>query len=430
MRRLLFLLLLPICVVLAMHVAERHDLQIDVSAQRSNSLSEAAGQALGALAEGLQITAFVPELSAARGQVQALLDPYLRASARVTLQFVDPLRNPEAARAAGVTRHGELHLRSGRRMEVVAAPERDAIDRALERLALRGERWIVALQGHGELAIDRAPGGLASLVGQLEELGYRVVTLDPRHLERLPENTALLLIAGPQAPYSDTTEGLIQRYQEGGGAALWLLEGEVPELVRRVYGVDLMPGIVVDAAAAQHGLDTPDYAVVGHLPAALLTMRQDQIGLLHQARALTLAERDGWQVRGRLQSSPLSWNETGASRGALARDAERGEQAGPLDVGVALEHVEGASPTRVVIIGGRQFLGNEQVGRGDNLALATGLVRWLTDNRALSATPGTPDLQLRWSPRLGGLLALTLMGLLPLGYLAAGLWLRHRRRLA
>ena len=64
-----------------------------------------------------------------------------------------------------------------------------------------------------------------------------------------------------------------------------------------------LPGIVVDAMAAQYRLDSPDYAIVSDFPAQLLPQMQAGVGMLHQAQALTVTEGSGWQVLARLHSS-------------------------------------------------------------------------------------------------------------------------------
>jgi len=430
-RRLLFYALLAICLILLARVGERHAFRVDLSTQRINSLSSAAASALDALPDGLQITAFVPDYPVQRAQLRQLLAPYLAHMPQARLEFVDPIREPGLAREYAVARHGEVHLASGSRREVIAVPGRRSIDLALNRLALRGERWIVSLKGHGESQVDDTPGGLGRFVAHVERLGYRFVTLDPRQLDALPENTALLLIAGPRAAYADHTQALIEAYLAGGGPLLWLIDGPLPDFVGRDLGIALLPGIVVDAAAARYQLDSPDNAIVSELPGELSAGQTDGgVGVLKQARALQLNERAAWVPRLRLQSSPRSWNETGDLRGQVARDPQNGEQAGPLTVGVVMGRRDGQAGQDVAFIGTRYLVGNDQIGQAANMGLAVGLVRWLTANRDLGAPEPSADLEIRWSPQLAGWLALSLMGGLPAAYLVAGLWLRARRRRA
>ena len=430
LRRLLFFTLLGACIVLTAAVSQRHALRLDLTAQQLHSLTPAAQAALDALQDPLEITAFVPDYPVQRAQIERLLMPYLAHPSQPGLHFIDPVAQPALARDMGAARHGELQLSVGSRREVIAVPDSAAIDRALNRLALRGERWIVAFKGRGEAMADDSPGGLGRLVRRIEDLGYRFIAIDPRHTEEIPDNAAVVLVAAPQDPYGEHTLAQIGRFVARGGALLWLLDDPLPDYVVQRFGVGLLPGHIVDAAAARHGLDSPDHAIVSDYPSAVLPHPPAGHSALKQARGLTLDERDDWQLVGQLVSSPRSWNETGSQRGSIARDPTAGERPGPLPLGVALQRQREDLRQRAVFVGGRHFIGNDQIGQGDNMALAVGLLNWLTANTLTAGPAAAADLDIHWSPALAGSLALGLMGLLPALYLALGLWWRARRRRA
>ena len=429
-QRWLFYALLLACLVLIARVGERHALRVDLSAQQINSLSATAGQALAALPEPLEITAFVPDFAVQRAQIEQLLAPYLAHPADVRFVYSDPVKHPEQARAAGVSRHGELHLRAGARREVITAPSNAAIDAALQRLARRGERWIVSLKGHGEYTLDDGPGGLGRFAASLEALGYRVISLDPRQLEQLPDNTAVLLIAAPDTPYPAHVSDLITRFATQGGSLLWLLGDTTATIAGLDLGIAELPGRIVDAAAAKYGLDSPDNAIVSDYP-ALLAQPPDSHSVLTRAHGLRIAPAGDWREAGRLLSSPRSWNETGVLSGQVTRDPALGELPGPLPVGLALQRdVSPQAQGRVWVIGSGQWLLNDRIGQAGNLQLASGLINWLSGNERLTGTRPAPGLEIRWSPLLGALVAIGLMAVLPLLYLTVGLWLRARRRRA
>jgi hypothetical protein len=429
-KRLFFLTLLIACVILAARVSQHHGWQLDLTAQRSHTLSTAAARALDALVEPLELTAYVPDYPLTRAQLRRLLAPYLAHPSRPSLRFVDPVEEPTLAREAGVARHGELHLHSAQRHEVIAEPTTAAIDAALARMALRGERWIVNLSGHGEAPIDLSPGGLATLAGRAERLGYRMLSLDPGSIDSIPDNTAVLLVSGPQRRYSPAVEDLISRFLADGGSLLWLVGDGPSPWIEDQFGISLLPGIVVDAAAASYSLESPDNAIISEYPVALLPQPPDGHAIMKHARGLRIDEHPDWWPTARLESSPRSWNETGDLRGQITRNPELGENAGPITVAVALQRSGNDLRQRVVVLGSREFLGNDQIGQADNLTLALGLLHWLSDNAALAAPTPAQDLDIDWSPQIAGVLALVLMGLLPAVYLALGLWSRHRRRQA
>ena len=81
----------------------------------------------------------IPDYPVQRAQLEQLLAPYLARSEKLSLTFIDPVKEPDRARALGAARHGELQLRMGQRLEVIATPTTTSIDRALNRLALQGD---------------------------------------------------------------------------------------------------------------------------------------------------------------------------------------------------------------------------------------------------------------------------------------------------
>jgi hypothetical protein len=431
-RHLLLPILLLAAVTLTLALANRHATEWDFTAQRSHSLSQAAASALDAMqaGTGLQITVFVGDLPVIQAEIDSLLQPYRAHPALVSYRAIDPVADPDLARAAGVSRHAELHLRSGRRLEVVREFQRDAIDAALARLALRGERWIIVLRGHGEAAVDDGPGGIGRFVQHVEHIGYRALALDPREIGDLPDNTALVIAAGPTADYPAVTERLLRDYRQRGGALLWLFDTAFPAWAVSELGLSPLPGIVVDAAAVDYALDRPENAVVGQLPPAIRLADPAAHAVLHRARGLDVQDATGWSVIDRLRSSPRSWNETGELRGGISRDPARGEHPGPITVGVLLQRSDDTDTGRIALIGGHDWLSNAQLGLAGNLALATGLVRWLTDNRELVTATVNERLDITWSAATAGILAALSMYLLPVAFVASGIWLRHHRRKA
>jgi hypothetical protein len=429
-RRWLFLVLLGACVVLGTIAGDRLGLQWDLTRDAAHSLSAEGAAALDALGTGVEIEVYVPDLPVARAETERLLRTYRLHPAVSGFTVIDPVAEPDRARAAGVGGEAEVHLRHGERSEVVRRFDRRALDDALQRLALRGERWIVTLRGHGEAALDQGPDGLATLAQQLERLGYRVLALDPRATGDLPQNAALVVVAAPESDYPDAVEAQLQQHVERGGAVLWLYDRVFPAWAVQRLGLTPLPGIVVDAAAAAYGLERPEHAIVSEFPADLSLGGRQSHAVLYRARGLDAQPPDDWRVDGRLRSSAQSWNETGSLRGRIARDPQQGEHAGPVTVGVLMRPADGGTRGRVAVVGGAHWIGNAQIGRAGNLDLATGLVRWLTDNRALHVEPEAAALDIRWSPETAGTLAAVLMYLLPTLYIGAGLWLRYRRRRA
>lgn len=426
-RRLLFWMLLLACVVVAARLTEQHAWQLDITEQQRHSLSDVAQQAMDQLGPGMELIAFIPDFPISRGELENQLAPYLAHPSRPALRYVDPLEQPDRAESLGMQRQGEIHLRYEGRQERLRDFSTGAFDRALNRLALRGDRWIVLFGGAGMPVIDDSPLGLGTLAERAELLGYRMLSIDLRRIDQLPDNTAVLLVIGPEEPLGEATTAIIERYLARGGRVLWLGGDAAQPWLASTLGIRHDAGLVVDADAARFGIDSPANAIIEAWPEAVIPFAPEAPGVLYRATPLQHAAIDGWTDVGKLLSSPRSWNETGPLTGRLRRDATLGEKPGPLTVGLALEN-ETTPPQRVFYLGSTHAFSNAQIGRFGNTELALGALRWLTDNTSLATEVGTPSHDVHWSPRTGGLIGIFLMGVLPALYLGAGLWRRARRR--
>ena len=236
------------------------------------------------------------------------------------------------------------------------------------------------------------------------------------------------MLASPATALSEAETGLLRRWIEQGGALLWLADGEIPAGLAKALGVRFLPGTVVDAAAADLGIDSPTVAVARPAAASPVAESLPAPVLMPGAQALEVAGDVSWTASPVLQTGPRSWNETGRLKGSISRDPAAGEKRGPLTLALALE--SGKGHQRVLIAGDGDFLSNSVIGNGANREFGLAVVHWLTGNRQLMDIPPftPPDLELHWSPARAALAgAFFLLGL-PLLLAGAGLFITWRRR--
>jgi ABC-type uncharacterized transport system involved in gliding motility auxiliary subunit len=250
---------------------------------------------------------------------------------------------------------------------------------------------------------------------------------------QVPRNTGLLVLAAPRQALAAAEQQAVLDHLAGGGNLLWLFgDGGLDEAagLAEALGITRRPGVIVDAAAATLGAAEPTVAVVAHYPDHPAVARLDTVAGFPGALAL-VAESPDWEAIPLLQTGAQSWNETGPVKGEVALDAGRGEQRGPLSLGWALARSRpGGGEQRVVVVGDADFLSNAVVGNGGNLDLGLNLVRWLAEDDALLDIPlrVAPDRQFDLSRPAAAALGATFLLVLPLGCVAAGLWIRRRRR--
>jgi ABC-type uncharacterized transport system involved in gliding motility auxiliary subunit len=431
----LFYLLLAGAVLMLGWLSQRHVLIWDWSDNARNSLSETSKALLDRLDSTLKITCFAPNNSQLRQQISEFISRYQKQSSEIELEFIDPARHPSLVRELGIRVTGELRLEYAGRSENLDQIDEQSISNAIQRLLQQGDRWILVVEGHGERRFDRqANHDLGQFGTELKKKGFRIQPVDLSKQRQIADNTAVLVLAGPQTGYLPGETELIVNYVEQGGSLLWLLEPDaMPETLQplaALFNLKPLPGTIVDASGAGLGLDDPALALVAGYPDHPVTRQIESLTLYPHAAALASAATDSWQKSALLQTQEHSWNETGPISGEIERNPESGERAGPLDIGLAFSRRLQEREQRVVVIGDGDFLSNTYLGNGGNLNLGLSLIRWLTRDDSLIDIPARPDgdTQLNLTPVSGILIGLTFLVLLPLLLTLVGLAIWWRRR--
>lgn len=416
----------------------RHQWYWDWTIGQRNSLSPASAELLRSLDQNPRLTAYVGTNPLLRHQVEDLVERYRQVRPEIELAFIDPQRHPDLVRELGLTAPIEIEIEYGNRSQRIANTSEESLSNALERLANDRRPWIVGLTGHGERdLLGRANHDLGNFGRMLEQKGFRPQGLNLASTPVIPDNVQVLVIAGPTSPLLPGEIRLIQHYLDAGGNLLWLTDpGDqrgLESLLERL-GVTLLPGLVVDANVRALGIDDPSFALVSRYPEHALTQGLKTASLFPKAAALSKQPSGDWQASPILRTLQASWNETGPLRGEVKRDAEAGEQPGPLTLGLALSRPHPGEPEaeqRLLIIGDGDFLSNAYVGNGGNLELGLRLVRWLSrEDRMLQIPPRvTPSPNLELSPLAAKIVALGFLFALPLLLAATGavIWWRRRR---
>ncbi len=432
---LLFYLLFAATVGLTGWLSSSYSFTWDWSAGARNSLSEASRQLLERLESPLNVVSFSPENPQLRRQISDIIARYQRYSDRITLEFVNPDTHPDRVRQLGIQVSGELLLTYQGRSENLRTLSEEALSNAIQRLIQQQDRWIGVLEGHGERRFDgRANHDLGGIGEELRQKGYHIQPLNLADTPEIPENIAVLVIAGPRVDYRADEVARISDYLKDGGNLLWLLEPEplhgLDPLMRQL-GLTLLPGTIVDANASALDLKDPAMALVPRYPEHPVTRGFALVTLYPHAAALAYTGKDEpWQSTPLLSTLTRSWNETGPLQGEITRDEKKGEQQGPLTIGIALDRTLGDGQQRVLVIGDGDFLSNSYIGNGGNLDLGLNILRWLSgDDRLLNIPARTaPDRTLELSTTAGIVIGLGFLFLLPLLLLAAGILIWWRRR--
>lgn len=432
------LLIVALAALLAA-LSKRYERTYDWTAARRHTLSEASRSVLAGLEGPITVRAYVGDTSPLRPQAGFLIERYRRVKPEVRLEFVNPDSEPDRVRSAGVRFEGELVIEYDGRTQHVDRLSEQAITNALQTLARRVERWVAFVSGHGE----RDPAGsvnhdLGQFGEQLGKRGFKVQPLLLAEAGAIPDNTALLVIASPQADWLTAEVEAVAKFVDAGGNLLVLTDpgaqhGLDPLLAR--LGVSVTQGTLIDPTTRKLGIDNAAMALVARYPFHAATEAFAYLTVFPFAAGLAVQAPEGWESAPLLKAAEEAWSETGDLKGNVVFD-QNADAKGPHDIGLALTRARRDAQTggeqRVILIGDGDFLSNAFLGNSGNLDLGLRLFTWLTGDDALITLPArvTPDQTLALSRHATLLIGFGFLFVLPLALLATGaaIWLRRRRR--
>ncbi len=432
----LFAILLLALVVTCGWLVARHDRTWDWTRTATNTLSPQSRVILERLDAPLRVSVFADARTPLAKAIGQLLARYTEALPEMEVLYLDPQLFPEQARDADVALLGQILLEYRGRRETLKEIGERAISAAIARLTETRSPWIAVIEGHGERAIDGERGtDLGRLGHELTDQGFLTRSLDLARAQDVPNNTRLVMLSNPRLPlFSGEVQGLM-RFLDRGGNLLWLMDpGPLNGLepLADLLGLHILPGVVVDASAADFGVETPAVAVISDYPEHPLTEGLSKPAILPGSLAFGSTVAPGWTLETFLATGERSWNETGAVFGAIDRDEVVGELPGPLPVALALTRTlpETETAQRVAVVGDGDFLSNVQIGSHGNQALGIGLLRWLNagEEGLLELPPlpsATEPLELSTARRT--LLGVWALIALPAIFLIGGIAIRWHR---
>jgi hypothetical protein len=431
----LFAVLLIAAAIALGWLAARHDRYWDWTAARGNTLSPETVKILERVKAPLRATVFIGAADPLGKSIDQLLARYRQLIPGMEVRFVDPQLFPEQARGAHVSLAGQILLEYRGRRETLSEIGERGVSGAIARLSSTQAPWLAVVDGHGERRIaGEAPADLGRFGLELKDRGFLVRNLDLATVADVPVNTHLVLVSTPAIALFPGEAERLGQYLDRGGNLLLLLDPGAQnglEVLTEQLGISLLPGTVVDAKAADFGVDTPAVAVISEYPDDPLASGLKTPALLPGAVAFDTRVAPGWTLAGFLSTGKDSWNETGRLQGQIARDEVVGELAGPLPVVLALTRPlgEDGRVQRVLVVGDGDFLSNAQLGAAGNRALALKLMRWLSGEDGLLPLPPLPQTAeaLTLSPNRRLLLGIGTLGLLPAFFIVVGLTVRWSR---
>ncbi|MDJ0833403.1 MAG: GldG family protein [Gammaproteobacteria bacterium] len=437
----LFLILFLVLIGLLGWLSTQYQFNIDLTVGQRNSLSQPTLRLLQGIQQPVKISAFVSPLNESKPALDSLLERYQRAQALISFEIINPDLAPDLLRQFNITRDGEVLIEVGGRSENIIRVTEQNITNSIARLLRQGERFLVFLEGHGERnPYADANHDLQLFASRLSQKGFLIETLNLIDIASIPDNTDVMIIADPASTLFPGEVKLIRSYVEAGGNLLWLREpvdnSGLDELAE-ILDLEFLPGVIVDPTTQLLGLNRVDFALTADYPRHAVTTGIDSISLYPTASPILKDDQaQTWSSVPLMQSHDRSWNENGTLVGQISPGDDEGEQFGPHTIALALEREleqqDDLVTQRIVVVGDADFLSNQYLGNGSNLALGLNMLNWLShDDSLIAISPKqAADSQLELSANAQLFIALLFLLMLPLLLLGSGIgiWIRRRKR--
>jgi gliding motility-associatede transport system auxiliary component len=390
---LLMILLFVGILAIVNFLAANHSIRWDLSENQNFSLAPQTHRVLRNLSREVLITVFTREKDPGYQAYKERLDSYRQASPKISVEFVDPERQPKIAQNYGISRTDTAVFESSGRTVRVTAPSEVELTGALIRVSQDSKKRVLFLEGHGEPSLDdRERTGLSAAKEILIKQGYDVGTLSLLKEEAVPDRTAILVVAGPRRPVTPDEQERVHHYVEKGGHLLLLIDPDTQADLNPLlnqWGLGVGPGALVDLQdrLAQGDLTSllvrtfTEHEITQDLSAAVL---------FPLARHITFDEQVGkaWDYVPLARTSPNSWAETDL-KGRVVNLNEQEDIKGPLPMAAALTPKvapeEGKPRPAIVVIGNSTFATNAFVNFPGNSDFFLHTAAWLAEERDMMA---------------------------------------------
>ena len=397
------------------YLGVRHNKRWDMTAGKQFTLSDQTRKILEGLQKPVAIKVFAPTEEFQRFRDR--LDEYQYASKQVSIEYIDIIKQPSRAQQYQVQTVGTVVFEYDGRTERVTSEGEQELTNGLIKVVQGAQQKVYFVQGHGEKSTDGAERDSYSVVSS--SLGSENYTVDKVVLAQqkdVPEDAAVVVIAGPKTDFFAPEIDMLKRYLGKGGKILFMLDPpdkpESPGLpnitgLLKDWGIEVGNNVVVDVSGMGRLLGTgPETPVAASYQPHAITERFNLLTAYRLARLVApiAGGTSGKFPQPLVETSANSWGETDiktlSTTSEVKREEDKGDKPGPISLAAAVSSpatdapapAAGAKPedtakaeARMVVFGDSDFATNGWLGFQGNRDLFLNTVSWLSKQENLIA---------------------------------------------
>jgi ABC-type uncharacterized transport system involved in gliding motility auxiliary subunit len=381
----------------------RNEVRIDFTENQIFTLSSQSQAILSKLTQPVKVWLFQSELNS--GDLE-LLNNYSRYSSQFSFELVDPEIEIQLAQEFEIKSIGEVYIEYGDKKRLIQKiSEVESLSEAKLTSgiqAIQSDRppaILYFLQGHGETELTPTEEGLSQAVESLTQRGYQAKPLNLAQVDKIPEDTQVIIIVSPKRQFSKGEVEALSKYLKDNGRLLLMLDPKTdPGLTPLLedWGIKLDQRIVIDVSGTG--------GLIGFGPATVIITNYgnhpiteafgDGISLYHLSRLVSTKPKPEIEAVALLITNEQAWAEGRLDGQEIEFDPTE-DIPGPLDIGVALNRQNDKDKnSRLVVLGNATFATNGWFTQQLNRDMFLNTIEWLGGTETdpiLSITPKEPN---------------------------------------
>jgi ABC-type uncharacterized transport system involved in gliding motility auxiliary subunit len=440
----IYILVVVAGVVVANILADRYDKSFDATSNKRYSLSDQTAKIVKGLRQDAMITYFDQSTRFREGK--DLLDQYANLSHKVRVEYVDPDKNPQLAREAGIRSLGTAVVQVGSKKEEAKSMTEEGITGAFIRDLKSNTRTVCFVTGSGEhQADDRDREGLSGFKELLAKDSYESKAIDLLQKAEVPADCTALVVAGPTRNYEQPEVDAIKKYIEEGGRALLMLDpplklgrseianNDALTNLLQGWGVTLNKDLILDLNPIGQlaGLGPQVALVTTYSSQPIVSEMKGTATGFPLVRSMEIKDTDKTSVQKLFDSSSSSLAANNLSSASVDVNDPKNKK-GPLTIAAAGTYNTGKenSQGRFVVVGSSSWVANRFINFNGNNDLALNAVNWLaSDEDLISIRPKQQeDRRITMTRAQLNLVRVTSQFVLPLIVVVAGVGVWWKRR--
>ncbi|MBV8053155.1 MAG: GldG family protein [Acidobacteriaceae bacterium] len=392
-----YILVVLAAVVIANFLADRYNKSYDATANKRYSLSDQTAKIVKNLKQPATIIYF--DQGTRFQHAKDLLTEYSNLSPKIQVKYVDPDKNPQEAREAGIKNYGTALVEVGDRKEEAKSMTEEGITGAIIRDLKNTTRTVCFVGGSGEHQIDDSDrNGYSRFKDLLGKDNYQAKSIDLLQKAEVPSDCTVLVVAGPTRDYQQPEVDAIKKYVEDGGRALLMLDpplkigrsdiadNDALTNLLQSWGVTLDKNLILDLNPIGQlaGLG-PQVALVTHYESQPIVsgLKGSATGF-PLSRSMEVKNGDKTLVQKLFDSSDTSLATNNLNSPRVDPNDPKNRK-GPMTIAAAGTYNTGKqdSQGRFVVVGSSSWAENSFINFNGNSDLALNTVDWLSSDEDL-----------------------------------------------